>query len=150
MTIETERPQTESHPLRWPGEWLRDEKFWRDVASRTASGLIILFVGYWTALIIGFIKTPDNFKASYQVTVGMLIVVLAVWWEGRFPSRKIRNRLTIRFRLRFPRWFARLHARTITLVLQLGSLMLIAILAGIVLKIIFNVAARILGIDASV
>lgn len=26
-------------PWQWPAEWVKDEKFWRDVATRTASGL---------------------------------------------------------------------------------------------------------------
>lgn len=46
-------------PSGWLVLWFRDEKFWRDVASRTVSGLIVLLIGYVYAVVSGYIARPN-------------------------------------------------------------------------------------------
>ena len=131
----------------WPREWMRDEKFWRDVASRTASGLIVLFVGYWTALLIGFVKTPDNFRASYQVTLGGLLVVETVWWHSKLPFSRLRRFFTFKLR-RLP--FAAVLGYAGAIVVETVLIVGIAFFAAFLLRVVFNVAAQLLGIDARI
>ena len=45
------------------------------MGSRSLSGLLVFFFGYWTTLLLGFIKSPGNFKNAFQVTA---IVLLAI------------------------------------------------------------------------
>jgi xanthine/uracil permease len=45
-----------AHPGNWIQQWARDQSFWRDVASRTLSALIVAFLIFLFAVIAGFIK----------------------------------------------------------------------------------------------
>ena len=45
-----------AHPGNWIQQWTRDQTFWRDVASRTLSSLIVAFLIFLVAVIAGFIK----------------------------------------------------------------------------------------------
>lgn len=47
-----------SKPWQWPGEWMKDEKFWKDVASRTLSGVLAVGIIYLYGLAVGYFKTP--------------------------------------------------------------------------------------------
>jgi hypothetical protein len=80
MTETDEKPAV-VRPWQWPGEWFKDEKFWRDVGSRTLSGLIVLLFGYWAALLLGFIKSPDNFKNAFQVTAFAIVFIATIVWS---------------------------------------------------------------------
>ncbi len=71
-------------PWQWPGEWFRDEKFWREVTARALSGIIVIFLGYWAALYLGYIRTPSALKTSYDVTVVAAAIVLFLLTLGRY------------------------------------------------------------------
>jgi hypothetical protein len=46
-------------PWHWPGQWVREESFWRDVATRTASGLLVVILVYAYGLAVGYFRTPQ-------------------------------------------------------------------------------------------
>lgn len=65
-----EETEVKSKPWQWPGEWMRDEKFWRDVASRTLAGALVVFIGYLVAVANGLLQVPS--VAQVAVAVGFL------------------------------------------------------------------------------
>jgi hypothetical protein len=58
-------------PWHWPREWARDEKFWRDVASRTASSGLVAFFAYVLAVVLGYVKRPDVMRVSVVIALGL-------------------------------------------------------------------------------
>lgn len=49
---------SETPPRQWPLIWARDEAFWRDVASRSVSGSIVVALGYVAAVLLGYLALP--------------------------------------------------------------------------------------------
>lgn len=80
-------------PWQWPGEWFRDEKFWREVTARALSGVIVLFLGYWAALFLGYIRTPSALRTSYDVSVAAALIIIAISvldaYAIKGPSKKM-------------------------------------------------------------
>jgi len=60
-------------PWQWPAEWVKDEKFWRDVATRTAAGLIVGLIGYVFLVLQGVIQSPSFWDsiASFFAAIGI-------------------------------------------------------------------------------
>jgi len=79
-------------PWLWPLEWASDEKFWRDVASRTVSALIALGVAAFVGFATGVLSVPQNnpwWALLLTVTVGAVtlpIIVLAFSLVEKRPS----------------------------------------------------------------
>jgi hypothetical protein len=143
---ETKTVEDQSKPWKWPGEWFRDERFWRDVGSRTLSGLIVLFFGYWAALLLGFIKSPDNFKNAFYVTGVALMVIATVIWNEKKPTRPMRLKL----QERLPALTGKVGAAVaylLAFVIQTATLFVIAMVGLIILRLIFTAAAALLGIE---
>ncbi|WP_459384533.1 hypothetical protein [Arthrobacter humicola] len=70
---ETAQTEKQFKPWQWPGEWMRDEKFWRDVASRTLAGAFVVAIGYLVAVANGLLQVPS----VAQVVVGIGFVAAA-------------------------------------------------------------------------
>jgi hypothetical protein len=79
---------SESHPepgqspwYRWPGEWRRDEKFWREVATRTIAGVLALWIvssAAWLFLVVtGYLAQP---KSWATVIFGFASLVMGLFW----------------------------------------------------------------------
>ena len=71
---ETAEKEKQSKPWQWPGEWMRDEKFWRDVASRTLAGAFVVAIGYLVAVANGLLQVPS----IAQIFVGIVFIALGV------------------------------------------------------------------------
>lgn len=73
--------QSDVPPSRWLSVWARDQVFWRDVASRTLSGLLVVSVTAVAATVAGFLAVSPGDLAAF---LGVLaLVAVAVWWlEG--------------------------------------------------------------------
>lgn len=93
--------QKQLKPWQWPGEWVKDEKFWRDVASRAAAGLIVVFIGYLVAVASGLLGLPDLRKvlAVTLVFAAAIITFLPIVFGSRKLIGAIRNRIQ-------PRWLS--------------------------------------------
>ncbi|MFC9420027.1 hypothetical protein [Bacillus mobilis] len=82
-----------SKPWQWPGAWMRDEKFWKDVASRTASGLLVVIIGLLYAGAAGYITQPDvrGFLIGFAVVaLGWTVVFLVIGrWIAPYLSKSI-------------------------------------------------------------
>lgn len=74
-------PETVAEPAKttpfwkWPGEWVRDDKFWREVTARALSGLIVIFVAYWVAVLFGILQTPSALLMANQIFIGFALAV---------------------------------------------------------------------------
>ncbi|NHW45936.1 sulfite exporter TauE/SafE family protein [Paenarthrobacter sp. MSM-2-10-13] len=82
-TVETE---TKSKPWQWLGEWMRDEKFWRDVASRTLAGALVVAMGYLVAVANGLLAVPS----VAQIFVGVVFIALGVGIFWLFVAKYLR------------------------------------------------------------
>ncbi|WP_263120841.1 hypothetical protein [Cellulomonas sp. RIT-PI-Y] len=80
-------------PIREIRSWLRDSGFWRDVASRTLSGLIIATIGYIAAVTLGYLSSPS--AAEVRRTLGFLGLLAAMFIAAWFFER---------WRRKLPRW----------------------------------------------
>jgi multisubunit Na+/H+ antiporter MnhC subunit len=63
-----EKPQL--RPWQWPGEWLRDEKFWKDVATRTVSGALVVFIVFLVGVSNGLLKVPT----VMNIVIGLFLI----------------------------------------------------------------------------
>ncbi|GGV28253.1 hypothetical protein [Paenarthrobacter nicotinovorans] len=92
-----EKPQLP--PWQWPLEWWLDEKFWRDVATRTVSGLVVLLIGYIVAVTSGLLGIPDLRKvlAVILVIAGAILIGFPFVRLSRKIIKLIKKHVT-------PRW----------------------------------------------
>lgn len=61
----------------WPLNWLRDERFWRDMAVQvTGTGAVALIVFLW-ATAAGYLS-PTGSDAGFRTTMFVLGIVIAV------------------------------------------------------------------------
>jgi len=44
---------------RWPLQWVREEKFWRDIGSRVLAGVLTAAIIYLGAVVLGYLHTPE-------------------------------------------------------------------------------------------
>ena len=102
MSEEMTEKEKAIKPWQWPGEWARDEKFWRDVATRTASGLLTLFLAYNFAVIAGYLKQPAWLRSIAAVVWVLFFLWLTAFivlkWEKRLDARSSANPPTKRRR----------------------------------------------------
>jgi len=86
-------------PWHWPGGWLRDEAFWRQITTTTVSTLMTAGVAFLAARLAGvFAQVPWSTvcKTLLAGTVLVLILGLVVLFiESGFATaeRRIENRL---------------------------------------------------------
>jgi len=71
---EVNNAESTSEPWRWPAQWFKDEKFWREVASRTVSGIIVVTLGFMAAMLMGLF--PDSHLRSVRLAFAVLSVLL--------------------------------------------------------------------------
>jgi hypothetical protein len=147
MSGTTEIEEKKTKPWQWPSEWFRDQSFWRDVGSRTLSGLLVLFFGYWTALLLGFIKSPDNFKNAYLVTGVVLMAIATIIWNQKKPAKPMRLSLQARFPA-LKGAVGNVVAYAVAFTIQVAMLFLIVIVGLLILRLFFSIAAALLGIEA--
>jgi amino acid transporter len=76
MNSEDTKPQ--SAPWHWPREWWHDHTFWRDVATRTVAGLIVVSITAVVAMALGYIATPDGQTMLFALGVASVAIVLIV------------------------------------------------------------------------
>lgn len=145
MTAETEEANQLTPVWRWPGRWIKDETFWRDIASRTFSGVIVAFCVYWGAVIMGYIKTPENMHTAFQVTLGGITTLLSSWWTGKFPFKRLRKWLMSRVD-RLPLPLAHVAAWLSAFAAQVAIFLFIACAMTLGVWGAFRIAAALLGV----
>jgi len=69
-------------PWRWPGMWFRDEKFWRDVGSRTLSAVFAAGIIYVFAVAGGYVAKPD-----FIPVIILFVVTATVFGMHRYHLR---------------------------------------------------------------
>ncbi|WP_104092124.1 hypothetical protein [Arthrobacter sp. GMC3] len=74
---ETVQVEKKSKPWQWPSEWVRDEKFWREVTARAVSGVVVLVLAAITAYAAGLIKQP-HFLQGLISTIFSICVYLSL------------------------------------------------------------------------
>jgi hypothetical protein len=88
----------EGKPWRWPGQWMRQESFWRDVGSRTLAAVFAAGIVYVFAVAAGYVSRPDGLPVGLLVTW----VIVSLWfhvksskldpnsWYGKVPTWLLR------------------------------------------------------------
>ncbi|WP_427007172.1 hypothetical protein [Pseudarthrobacter sp. H2] len=139
MTEQLEETKERVRPWQWPGEWVRDEKFWRDVTARAASGVIVVFVGYWAAVWLGYIRQPNALKSAFATTY-LLVTLLTIFIiVDRYASLKASRKLAERMN----KWLAHL----LSLLIMSAFIVLVVFTEYFVLWLIFSFIKTVLGID---
>ena len=70
-------------PRRWLRAWVREEVFWRDVTTRTISGLLVVAITFLAGLAGGYFETPDGRSAALSalgVILGAGLLVGGYAW----------------------------------------------------------------------
>lgn len=75
-----EETEVKSKPWQWPREWVRDEKFWREVTARGLSGLIVVAIWYCAAVAGGFIAETMVFRTLLAGGAALLYIGITVWF----------------------------------------------------------------------
>ena len=82
-------------PWRWPGQWLKDEKFWREVGSRTLSAVIAAGIIYLFAIAAGYVRRPVvsvfvvSTLAAAFVQIGEVYLVVRLTRKNRRPQHGV-------------------------------------------------------------
>jgi fumarate reductase subunit C len=92
-----EKPKV--RPWHWPREWWHDEKFWKDVASRTLSAAFAALLIFLTGLFFGYFKQPElaiRFSVALDWVIVVVLGLFTLWmvYEGYFSKKvgpKTRN-----------------------------------------------------------
>lgn len=75
----TEPPDVKPvRPWHWPRIWWHDQAFWREVATRSIAGLIVVILAYIGAVSFGYISGPGRVASILVVTwiLGLLFWVM--------------------------------------------------------------------------
>jgi hypothetical protein len=62
---------------RWLSKWLREEKFWQDITTRTLAALIVIFLGYVYAVLAGYVGAPNMWRVWVAGVVTVVVAALA-------------------------------------------------------------------------
>ncbi len=78
----------------WPAIWARDEKFWREVATRTIAGALALVLLSGPSVIYLMIAGQLSASVVFPILIGLAFVVLAIfiWWIVRSIGRMVERR----------------------------------------------------------
>lgn len=68
-----DEPEAVTHWHRWPGEWVRDKSWWREVSSRAMAGLIVALIVALVGLLLAW-----GFSDTFRPTVVSLLVALPI------------------------------------------------------------------------
>jgi NhaP-type Na+/H+ or K+/H+ antiporter len=71
--VSDQAEKVKTKPWHWPGEWVRDQSFYRDIATRTASGVLVGVIGYSFAVFMGYIQNPGVWN-SVSAFIGSVAV----------------------------------------------------------------------------
>ncbi|MDO9396389.1 MAG: hypothetical protein Q7T71_07585 [Herbiconiux sp.] len=74
----TDPRDDEASPWRWPGQWMREEKFWRDIGTRVLAGVVTAAVVYLGALVLGYLHTPEVGEGVTIALAGAAAVLCAL------------------------------------------------------------------------
>jgi hypothetical protein len=74
----TEEEKLVSKPWKWPGEWVRDASWWRDVSTRAVAGLIVVFIVWGVGIAVGAFSAPGAVTGFLNVTL-VLLALLAIF-----------------------------------------------------------------------
>lgn len=94
MTDVKDEPADRSSPWNWPVEWAVDEKFWREVATRTIAGILTLvFLGLPSIiyLLSTGIMTPNQ-GIPILIGVGLLLALLLIYTGAQLVIRGVAKR----------------------------------------------------------
>lgn len=91
MTSPPERPQHRADFLDWPAQWGRDERFWREVATRTLAGLLTLILLGGPSIIYLMIagQLSTEVVVPILIGIGLVLFLIVAWWIVRKIARRV-------------------------------------------------------------
>jgi len=115
---------------RAPVSWAFDEAWWKDITGNAISGLIVVLVGLTTAVLVGWIGSPDN-RLVVLLSTLLLAVLIFVAMTRFFLILALTHKYEIRFNVRFPRWY-----RAVCLFAALGCVVLMLVFLDTLVRIV--------------
>ncbi|PRA82078.1 hypothetical protein [Microbacterium sp. MYb66] len=87
-------PPRSSRAIDWPAEWARDEKFWREVATRTIAGALTLILLGVPSLIYLMLAGQLDASVGIPILIGiaMVLVIGIIWWVTRLLVHSLERR----------------------------------------------------------
>lgn len=82
----TAEPAGKTPFWKWPGKWVKDEKFWMDVATRTVAGILAAAFIYIFAITMGYLQSPSFgqvISAIFQSTFLIAILPFILMWAAK-------------------------------------------------------------------
>jgi hypothetical protein len=70
-------------PWQWPGVWMRDEDFWRDVGSRTLATVFAAAIVYTFALAAGYVRSPNGVDVLLLWVAPAALAAVAIYMSER-------------------------------------------------------------------
>lgn len=80
-------------PWQWPAKWVREEKFWQDVATRTLSAIFAAGLLYIGAIALGYIQGPTGRGVVALVMSVVVLPGLFLWALIAHMSRRYRKQI---------------------------------------------------------
>lgn len=79
--------------LDWPEQWARDEKFWREVATRTVSGVFALVIVGVPPIVYLWLAGRLGSETAFPILIAivMLGVFAFAWWMLRLAVRALQR-----------------------------------------------------------
>lgn len=114
----TNEPEDRTNPRDWPRKWIREEKFWFDITTRTISALVAALAVFLFALGAGYVKTPSGLEVIRSVgwtVIGTSVVVLFIWAFHYNPQNHVHRRTWVRRTLSAIAWIIVISAAVIFL-----------------------------------
>ena len=99
--------ETDVPPSRWLSVWVRDQSFWRDVASRTLAGFIVVGLTVLAGGAVGLIRLPEVALLLSGLLLAAVLSGVQAWiftgprFTGlpRSESKRVRRVLFLAFLL---------------------------------------------------
>lgn len=94
MTAAAEPPEKRSRAIDWPAEWWGDEKFWREVATRTVAGVLTLVILGVPSLVYLMGAGQLTLSIGMPILYGILMVAaaIAIWFIARAIVRAVEKK----------------------------------------------------------
>lgn len=81
--------ENKSKPWQWPREWVKDESFWRDIATKTISASLAALLIYLSGLALGYFSSPHLVGPTIAyIGFGCIMAVQVVLFIGSFVKHK--------------------------------------------------------------
>ncbi|QOH56229.1 hypothetical protein [Rhodococcus rhodochrous] len=90
---DTENHSDETRWWQWPARWVRDQKFWQQVAASTIASLIVAFILYIGAITLGYIQGPQGRPLIALILQVLVLPGITIWAAIKLVSIRYQRQI---------------------------------------------------------